>query len=646
MTLRARLLWLFLPLLAISLAGVWLLSGWILLDRFDRNDRQRLYDDVRILSARLDFEKKRYLDIVRTYAWWDASYRYISHPTEHFVEENLDLDLIGHLGFDFVVFLDDKGRRVGERWNQPRLENRSGLDGSSPALEKLQEDVMRRVSELGAVDTTAGPGHSLNLWLQVDAVPLLLLSVPISDNTGLAPPRGALVAGVLFDASRRQRLEEQLDAQLHLLPGTPPGAGWRALGTIGPNGTTLIGPRELDDSSQRGSLLYLDSRGEPQFRIEISQARQAYQQGREAIRLFLGMALLIVLAALLMAYLALELWIIRRVQRVHREVAAIGGESTPTRLSDLGHDEIGQLAGELNQMLARLEQSEARDRVILESIRDGYFETDGQGNVMQINAAFCRMLGYSAEDVVGHTYRKLLDPQDIERARDLRERVLHGEAEAGFITPIKHRDGRRISFETRVSPVLDANGQFAGMRGILRDISLQVAYQQRLLDLAYRDTLTSLGNRKAFSEQLPQALQRCAKDTNVALLYIDLDHFKPVNDRLGHAAGDAVLAEVGKRLRESLRQPDLAFRLGGDEFAVLVENADASTAERLAARLLESLNADYHAAGQRLDFLSASIGIALYPDDAKDADALIQAADSAMYQAKRERNRFARHTLS
>ncbi|WP_160288203.1 sensor domain-containing diguanylate cyclase [Pseudomonas knackmussii] len=646
MTLRARLLWLFLPLLAASLAGVWLLSGWILLDRFDRNDRQRLYDDVRILSARLDFEKKRYLDIVRTYAWWDASYRYMRQPTEAFVEENLDLDLIGHLGFDFVMFLDPKGHPVAERWNQQRLENHSTLDGSSPPLAQLQADIMRKVMTLGVVDMAAGPGHSLSQWLKIDGVPLMLTSVPISDNTGLAPPRGVLVAGVVFDAERRRRLEEQLDAQLQLLPGTPPADGWRALGTIGPSGTTLVGPRELANGKQRGALLYLDSRGEPQFRIEISQLRQAYEQGREAIQLFLGMASLIVLAALLLAYFALDLWVIRRVQRVNSEAAAIGGESAPARLSDMGRDEIGQLAGELNQMLARLERSEARDRVILESIRDGYFETDGEGNVMQVNAAFCRMLGYSVEEVVGRSYRKLLDPQDIERARDLREQVLQGEAETGFITPIKHRDGRRISFETRVSPVLDAQGQFAGMRGILRDISLQVAYQQRLLDLAYRDTLTGLGNRKAFSEQLPQALQRCAPKSNVALLYIDLDHFKPVNDQFGHAAGDAVLAEVGKRLRESLRQPDLAFRLGGDEFAVLVESTDAPTAERLAARLLESLNADYHAAGQCLDFLSASIGIALYPGDAGEAEALIQAADSAMYQAKLERNRFARHTPS
>ena len=170
-----------------------------------------------------------------------------------------------------------------------------------------------------------------------------------------------------------------------------------------------------------------------------------------------------------------------------------------------------------------------------------------------------------------------------------------------------------------------------------------MAYQKQLIDLAYRDTLTGLGNRKAFNEQLQHAV---VHSHQVALLYIDLDRFKQVNDRFGHAVGDALLSTVGERLRSSLRQPDQAFRLGGDEFAVLLENAEPEQAEALGSRLLTVLASPYHLGGQLIDFVTPSIGIAFYPLDAGDADALTRAADIAMYQAKQERNRCYRYTVA
>ncbi|MEL7941706.1 sensor domain-containing diguanylate cyclase [Pseudomonas delhiensis] len=643
MTLRNRLLLLFLPLLALSLLGIWLLSEHILLERFDRDDRQRLYDEVRVLDNRLAFEKQRHLDLLRSYAWWDASYGFVSHPTPGFVRENLDIDMLGNLGFDFALYLDRRGRVVTQRWDEARLAAPQAIAGA-PSPERLRQDLLRRALELGVLDLQGDPSRSLAQWLLVDGTPLLLLSQPISDNLGRAEPVGAIVAGYLLDQRHMRALQEQMDARLQVQPGVTPGDGWRTLHLPGRNGGTLLSPRRvLDADTQQVTLLFLDATDTPQFSLAIGKSRVAYQQGQEAIRLFLGMTLLISLTALLLAYLVLEIWVIRRVQRLNRGVANIGADTGPARLADMGRDEVGQLACEVNQMLERLERSEARDRAILDSIRDGYFEMDGDGLVLTVNAAFCRLLGYTAEEVEGHSYRELLDEQDVARARGLYQQVRDGEQETTFAAPFKRRDGQRVIFETKVSPITDAQGQFRGFRGILRDISLQVAYQQRLLDLAYRDALTGLGNRKAFGEQLPLALQRCAQGTSVALLYVDLDHFKPVNDRFGHAAGDAVLVAVGERLRGNLRQPDMAFRLGGDEFAVVLEGVDCDSAERLAGRLLASLNQDYRASEQRLEFLSASIGIALYPADAGDAEGLIHAADSAMYRAKQQRNHYSRY---
>ncbi|ERI50730.1 hypothetical protein N878_25050, partial [Pseudomonas sp. EGD-AK9] len=183
-------------------------------------------------------------------------------------------------------------------------------------------------------------------------------------------------------------------------------------------------------------------------------------------------------------------------------------------------------------------------------------------------------------------------------------------------------------------------GALLGYRGILRDVSERMAYQRHLHDLAYRDPLTGLGNRKAFNEQLQHDLDQALSGNAgpLALLFIDLDHFKQVNDQFGHDAGDALLVAIAARLQHGLRQPGKLYRLGGDEFTLLLAGASAEAAQALGERLLASLGAPFDILGERIDFVTPSIGIALCPLHAGEAEALIKAADSAMYLAKRKRN--------
>ncbi|WP_447755616.1 diguanylate cyclase domain-containing protein [Pseudomonas nicosulfuronedens] len=643
MNLRARLLWLCLPLFIASLAGVWLLSDLILLDRFDRGDRQHLADEVRIVHNRVAYEKQRNLDIVHSYAWWDASYQFMRLPQARFVEDNLDQDLLGILGFDYVLYVDRSGHIVAQQWKLDELPQR--FPGQQvPDTDQLRRSILRTALELGALEIGGDPRHSLDQLLQIDGVPQLLLSYPISNTSGTAEPAGVVIAGVLLDSARMSNLQTQMGASLRLAQDPVQGKDWRALNIPTGRGATLLSPRRLlDENSQQMSLLYLDSRGKPQLRLELTSPRPLYQQGQQSVRLFLYLTLALLGGSTLLTYVALEFRIIRRVTTMNREVAVIGQDDTPSRLSPQGPDELGKLASEMNRMLDRLEQSEARDQAILDAIRDGYFEMDPNGIIRTVNPALCRMLGYDAEQLSGQHFSLLLQDEDLLRARGLSQQVRDDEQETTFSAPFKRRDGRLLNCETRLSAIRDTQGDFQGFRGILRDISDQVAYQKQLIDLAYRDTLTGLGNRKAFNEQLPQATAHCNR---VALLYIDLDRFKLVNDRFGHATGDALLSTVGERMRSSLRQPDQAFRLGGDEFAVLLENAEPEQAEALGTRLLAVLGADYHLGGQVIDFVTPSIGIAFYPQDADDADALTRAADIAMYQAKQERNRCYRYSAA
>ncbi|MGK9019553.1 diguanylate cyclase domain-containing protein [Pseudomonas aeruginosa] len=644
MPLRTRLLWLFLPLLAASLGGIWLLSESILLSRFDREDQQRLQEGATVLHNRLDFELKRHLDIVRTYAWWDASYNFIQRPNETFEQENLDHEMLDDLGFDFVLFLDDRGHLQLKQWSPPAPDQRVLFGAPSASDQALLEALQQRAIRLGALDFRGRTDHSLSELLLVDNLPTLLVSVPISNNQGSAPAKGAILAGYFLDRERLANLREQMQADLQPMPNIATDATWKPLRSR--SGSThnqaLLSPRRfIGEHVQQVSVQYLSSSGEPQLRFDITKKRLLYIQGEKAINFFLGASLLVALGAFLVGYLALELWVLRRVQRLNREVAEVGRNAHSIRLSDFGNDELGQLAGEMNQMLERLEHSEARDRAILQSMRDGYFEMDVDGVILTVNPALCQLLGQTRETLIGHPYYELLGEDDLARARQPFQRAMQSGAGKTFAIPLQRADGSLGYFEATVSLIHDLQGELRGYRGIVRDVSDQIAYQQQLLEMAYRDPLTGLGNRKAFDEQLGQALLRAGSGgSELALLYLDLDRFKEVNDRFGHDIGDALLRTVAERVRSTLRQPDKAYRLGGDEFAVLLEDSQENNPQRLAERLLAALVQPIALNGERIDFVTPSIGIALYPRHAGDAEGLVRAADSAMYQAKRQRNHY------
>ncbi len=642
MPLRTRLLWLFLPLLAASLGGIWLLSESILLSRFDREDQQRLQEGATVLHNRLDFELKRHLDIVRTYAWWDASYDFIQRPNETFEQENLDHEMLDDLGFDFVLFLDDRGHLQLKQWSPPAPDQRVLFGAPSASDQALLEALQQRAIRLGALDFRGRTDHSLSELLLVDNLPTLLVSVPISNNQGSAPAKGAILAGYFLDRERLANLREQMQADLQPMPNIATDSTWKPMRSR--SGSThnqaLLSPRRfIGEHVQQVSVQYLSSSGEPQLRFDITKKRLLYIQGEKAINFFLGASLLVALGAFLVGYLALELWVLRRVQRLNREVAEVGRNAHSIRLSDFGNDELGQLAGEMNQMLERLEHSEARDRAILQSMRDGYFEMDVDGVILTVNPALCQLLGQTRETLIGHPYYELLGEDDLARARQPFQRAMQSGAGKTFAIPLQRADGSLGYFEATVSLIHDLQGELRGYRGIVRDVSDQIAYQQQLLEMAYRDPLTGLGNRKAFDEQLGQALLRAASGgSELALLY--LDRFKEVNDRFGHDIGDALLRTVAERVRSTLRQPDKAYRLGGDEFAVLLEDSQENNPQRLAERLLAALVQPIALNGERIDFVTPSIGIALYPRHAGDAEGLVRAADSAMYEAKRQRNHY------
>lgn len=284
-------------------------------------------------------------------------------------------------------------------------------------------------------------------------------------------------------------------------------------------------------------------------------------------------------------------------------------------------------------------QAEASLRVsavVFDHAIEAIMITDAAGRIEAVNPAFSKITGFANEEVIGKSSSLLRSGfHDEAFYAEMWQTVLGHDGWQGEI--INRRKGGEIfPAWLCITTIRNAAGDLVRMVGVFNDIASSRASQQRLTHLAHHDALTGLPNRLLFGARAQHSLERCQREgTRLAVLFIDLDRFKPVNDLLGHKVGDRVLRDVSARLRDALRSEDTVARFGGDEFVVLVEGAaDIADAKRVAQKLLDVFPVQVESGELNLS-VSASIGISLYPEDGASVEALVDAADRAMYLAKR-----------
>ena len=309
--------------------------------------------------------------------------------------------------------------------------------------------------------------------------------------------------------------------------------------------------------------------------------------------------------------------------------------ATSRRLSDQNRRLREQAAIE-EQLAQDLRRSEERFRSVVRNSSDIILILRPDGTIAYESPAVSRVLGHAAGAGVGRSVLEGVHPDDRVRGEYLLTDVLKSpgaEATAEFRT--QHADGSWRVLEAVAKNLVDE----PGVDGIVvnyRDVTERAALEDQLRHQAFHDTLTGLPNRALFTDRLEHATARRARDRRaIAVLFVDLDDFKSVNDTLGHPAGDLVLRDVANRLRTALRPEDTIARMGGDEFAILLEDAaDRSTSEVIASRILEAVGVPFAVGGHELR-VHASVGIALAATE-ESADELLRNADLAMYLAKSE----------
>jgi diguanylate cyclase (GGDEF)-like protein/PAS domain S-box-containing protein len=270
-----------------------------------------------------------------------------------------------------------------------------------------------------------------------------------------------------------------------------------------------------------------------------------------------------------------------------------------------------------------------------EQSSEGMLVTDSENLIVAVNGALCRLSGYSPDELIGQNPRILssgrASPEFYAAMWQTLDAKDHWEGEIWN----KQKDGANYPRFLKISVLRQADGGIRNYVANFSDIEANHEVADRLAYLAYHDPLTNLPNRLAFESQLAQSLRGCQRENRqLALMLIDLDNFKNINDTLGHQIGDQLLQDVALRLRECVRASDLVARIGGDEFVVVLPDIESPlTAARVASKIQSNLADSYRIADHVL-YATPSIGISLYPIDGSDPGTLLRNADTAMYHAK------------
>lgn len=309
------------------------------------------------------------------------------------------------------------------------------------------------------------------------------------------------------------------------------------------------------------------------------------------------------------------------------------------QLPPRGQDEVGQATDAFNQVMEKVREllmEQRLSRIVFENSLDGITVTDGNGRIQMVNRAFTDTTGYSAEEAIDQTPAMLKSGrQDAAFYQAFWTTLREKDEWRGEIWN-KRKNGTIYPEWLNVSVVRDKRGQIEHFVAIFSDITERKQREEMITHQAFHDALTGLPNRVLFLDRLEQALVQAkrSKSRPAAIMFLDLDRFKSINDTLGHDAGDTLLRAVALRLRACVRASDTVARMGGDEFTILLpEIGDQAAAQAVAQKILDAMQVPVTLAGQP-HVITTSIGIGLFPGDGRDADTLMKHADAAMYQAK------------
>lgn len=557
---------------------------------------------------------------------WDATYAFMKGTNPAYRRRELDEFYVADLLVNYLGLYRPDGTLLHGTGVKIESEEPTEVPGANELLARFP--VLNRASR---------PNEGVSGVLKLPDGRFMLVAahaVLHTDNRG--PALGTLVVGKFIDKELVESWSNLADVELRLA-ALPPGAsghGTLSKPVVSTSGDKVLATRTLADVS-----------GTPVLRFQIADPRTVYRIVADSLAKSAWAIAGLVLTAMIVIGLATDRLVLRRVSSLTKQVDRIRSTNRSEHVSVPGSDELSLLGDDVNAMvtaldrsreelkvhLRRLGDSERRYRSLVDNMAEAVLALDRHGVVVFTNARIQSVLGWQPDEVTGKSIYDFLSPSSASSLRDVLEGGLTSNPHVLGLRGLMP-DGDEIDVEFTLSPIAGSDGW---AQGILRDVTMETRYENELLYMASHDYLTGLWNRRRFEEELEHAIARSLrhKDTG-AVIWINLDRFKEVNDTLGHKEGDEVLMRVGQALAKVVREGSTLARLSGDEFAVLEQHANVEEAARVADRLLAELRELQVTTKGHPIRLSASIGIALFPEHGRNADELMAFADVAMSHAK------------
>lgn len=557
---------------------------------------------------------------------WNGMYRFVQTPSKPFAQSELGASALSSMTPDFFVVMRPGGRVIFSQF--------LGSLAGTTALPAELRDYMRRRD----VMFRYASAHDAHAELAViGGQPALVATAPIVTSEYRGPIRGSLLVGRFLTSHRIMKLRQMtgLDFMLNPVPVRPVG--------LGPQSDPATGrlPQEFGSRPTPGLIesrvILGDSSGRDALVLSVTTPRPIYAQALRSRAALLEVVIIISGLFVLLTIYLLQRTILSRLAALSLGVRAITQDRNFSRRLKLkGNDEIAELAADTNQMLEALESSQReasenqlRYALVSEGVNDGIWDRDMTTGETYYSARWRSLLGYPEEAVVmsAELAPSHIHPDDRGRVRNTIVAHLKGETQF-FESEARMRllDGSYRWMLLRGAASRDASGYAVRLAGSLTDLTRRGLF----------DALTGLPNRLLLLEKLEHILSRSGdgSDCRSALLFMDLNRFKLINDSLGHHVGDRLLTEVAKRLQGSVRPSDTVARFGGDEFVVLLEDlATEDDLQRVIERIRSVMGAPLTLAERQLS-ISLSIGAIADLRSYTSVDEALRDADNAMYHAK------------
>lgn len=578
--------------------------------------------------------------IAHDWGSWDDTVDFVDGKAPLYIASNRPDQVLRQLGFDAVIIQNLKGDRLIETYSAALKDNARMTVGLRAALAPGGE-------YLTPVDGDITKGRSGVIGVGGSAVLVASRPVVSTDETGAI--HGTVLFARMLDTSVLKHVDADVKVQLRATsPDDPSIPDDVRQAILAPGARDSIAVEVVRPLALTG-YLRVDSGKRPALVLFSPIEPVDYALMTQSIS---ALVVLLLVGGMLWALVAF--WVVDNTSlsrltwlRDSMSLIADGGElSGRIPLEDGGRNEATMVARAVNSMLdalgrshERVRESEERHRVLVETMPDAVFTLTLDGVFTFANQQAEWLTGYSRDHLVGLRYDRVLAKQSVGIVRQRLENP------PATVRPIAvafiDQGGRELPVDLSISPVHDSEGNTIATTWIARDVTERREFEDRLVYLASHDHLTGLFNRRRFEEEVSQRLAETSRHGGGgALLWIDLDNFKAVNDSFGHRIGDELLREVASALGKRSRESQVLARLGGDEFAILLPRAEKDEAVKAAERILGELAALPLRAESRPLRVSASVGVAMYPEHAETVDQLLLRADSAMYSAKEDgRNR-------